>query len=58
MTGQFRIGAAPRPVSDCERLVLRAEALAGLLEDISERLHLMRDELWQLRAELAQGVRR
>lgn len=59
MSAHFRIGAQPRALSDRERLEMRAEALSGLLEEMSERLHLMRDELWQLRAELAQrGVER
>ena len=59
MTAHFRKGAQPRALSDRERLVVRAEALSGLLEEMSERLHLLRDELWQMRAELAQrGVER
>ncbi len=37
-----------------EALVLHVEAMAGLLEELAERVHLLRDELWQLRAELAQ----
>jgi hypothetical protein len=55
MTVHIRIGPQPRALSDHERLVLRAEALSGLLEEMSERVYLMRDELWQLRADLAQG---
>lgn len=49
----FRIGA-PTSAAEPERLVLRAEALAGLLEELADRVHLLRDELWALRAELAQ----
>jgi hypothetical protein len=37
-----------------ETLVLHAEAMAGLLEDLGEQVHLLRDELWRLRAEPAQ----
>jgi hypothetical protein len=55
MTVHIRIGPQPRALSDHERLVRRAEALSCLLEKMSERVHLMRDELWQLRADLAQG---
>jgi len=58
MTAHFRIGAQPRSLSDRKRLEMRAEALSGLLEEMSERLHLLRDELWELRAELAQGGKR
>jgi uncharacterized small protein (DUF1192 family) len=54
MSSHFRIRAKHRALSHRECLVMRAEALSGLLEEMSERLHLMRDELWQLRAELAQ----
>ena len=50
---QFRIGA-PVKCAHREALVLHAEAMAGLLEELSERVHLLRDELWALRAELAQ----
>jgi hypothetical protein len=55
MTVHFRIGPQPRALSDHECLVLRAKALSGLLEEMSERVHFMRDEHWQLRADLAQG---
>jgi len=44
-----------RPTAN-EKLIHQAEAMAGLLEELAERLHLLRDELWRLRAELAQGV--
>jgi hypothetical protein len=56
----FRIGSPPS-LTEPERLVLHAEALAGLLEEVADRVHLLRDELWALRAELAehgQGGRR
>jgi uncharacterized small protein (DUF1192 family) len=49
----FRIGSLPS-LAEPERLVLRAEALAGLLEEVADRVHLLRDELRALRAELAQ----
>jgi hypothetical protein len=56
----FRIGSPPS-LTEPERLVLHAEALGGLLEEVADRVHLLRDELWALRAELAepgQGGRR
>ena len=37
-----------------EKLIQQAEAMAGLLEELAERVHLLRDEIWRLRAELAQ----
>jgi uncharacterized small protein (DUF1192 family) len=47
-----------RPTAN-EKLIHQAEAMAGLLEELAERVHLLRDELWQMRAELAQrGVER
>lgn len=58
MSTHFQIGAERGALSDREHLVLHAEAMAGLLEELAERVHLLRDELWQLRAELAQGVER
>ena len=39
-----------------EDLEARAEALAQLVEQLRETLDLVGDELWQLRAELGQGV--
>lgn len=48
-----RFEAPARPVTH-ERLVLHAEAMAGLLEGLGEQVHLLRDELGRLRAELAQ----
>lgn len=51
---QFRIGA-PMNYAKHEDLVLHAEAMAGLLEELAERVHLLRDELWRLRAELGEG---
>ena len=56
----FRIGSPPS-FTEPERLVLHAEALARLLEEVADRVHLLHDELWALRAELAehgQGGRR
>jgi uncharacterized small protein (DUF1192 family) len=53
---QFRIGATVKSAHH-ESLVLHAEAMAELLEELSERVHLLRDELWRLRAELAQQGR-
>lgn len=47
---------AHHPVAD--RLVMHAEALAAHLEELQERVHLLRDELWALRAELGREVRR
>jgi hypothetical protein len=47
-----------REQCDHEKPVQQAEAMAGLLEEMSERLHLLRHELSQLRPELAQGVER
>ncbi len=35
-------------------LVLHSEAMTGLLEELAERVYLLRDELWQLRAQPAQ----
>jgi uncharacterized small protein (DUF1192 family) len=54
---QFRIGAQHRSFTGREQQLLHAEAIAGLLEELSERVHLLRDELWRLRAELAQQGR-
>jgi uncharacterized small protein (DUF1192 family) len=54
---QFRIGAQHRSFTDREQLVLYAEAMAALVEELSERVHPLRDELWRLRAELAQQGR-
>ena len=54
---QFQIGAQHRSFTEREQLVLHAEAMAGLVEELSERVHLLRDELWRLRAELAQQGR-
>lgn len=50
---QFRIGATVKSARH-EDLVLHAEAMAGVLEEIAEKVHLLRDELWRLRAQLAQ----
>lgn len=38
-----------------EKLIHHTEAMAELLEDLAERVHLLRDELWRLRAELGEG---
>jgi hypothetical protein len=54
MSGAEREQEAPAQPSTHESLVLHAEAMAGLLEDLGEQVHLLRDELWRLRAELAQ----
>lgn len=54
---QFRIGA-PIKYAKHEDLVLHAEAMAELLEELAERVHLLRDELWRLRAELGKGGER
>jgi hypothetical protein len=54
---QFRIGAQHRSFLDCEQLVLHAEAMAELLEGIAERVDLLLDELWRLRAELSAADR-
>jgi uncharacterized small protein (DUF1192 family) len=54
---QFRIGAQRRSFTEREQLMLHAEAMAGLVEELSERVHLLRDELWRLRAELAKQGR-
>jgi uncharacterized small protein (DUF1192 family) len=58
---QAAAGQAPAPLIEAaaqstthETLVLHAEAMAGVLEELSERVHLLREELWRLRAELAQ----
>ncbi len=51
---QFRICAQHRSFTEREQLVLHAESMAGLVDELSERVHLLRDELWRLRAELAQ----
>jgi hypothetical protein len=53
MTGATRI-EAPAQQGAHQSLVLHAEAMAGLLAEMAERVDLLRDELWQLRAELAQ----
>ena len=42
---QFRIGARHRSFTEHEQVMLYAEAMAGLLEELSERVHLLRDEL-------------
>ena len=58
---QAAAGQAPSPWIEAaaqttahETLVLHAEAMAGLVEELNERVHLLRDELLRLRAELAQ----
>jgi hypothetical protein len=53
MTGAERI-EAPAQQGAHHALVLHAEAIAGLLEELTECVDLLRDELWQLRADLAQ----
>ena len=42
MTVNFRLGIGPQAWSDHNHLLLRAEALAVLLEEIDEQLHQLR----------------
>jgi uncharacterized small protein (DUF1192 family) len=51
---QFLTGA-PFKSAQHQHLVLHAAAMAELLEELAERVHLLRDELWRLRAELGEG---
>lgn len=48
---EFRIGTQSA-AADRERPVLHAEAMAGVLEVFAEQVDLLRDELWQMRAQL------
>lgn len=53
-----RIKSTSQPTAH-EALLLQAEAMAGVLEEMAKRVHLLRDELWRLRAALApQGGQR